>query len=147
MRASLLYHPFPTSNHNLCSDVMEVTRLYIIPFLHQTTTLPNEQFTASRCISSLSYIKPQPFLCVYELIEVVYHPFPTSNHNGFLVIKPSLNVVYHPFPTSNHNWPRVLVNPSTVVYHPFPTSNHNSQMTLKIKKVLYIIPFLHQTTT
>ena len=34
-----------------------------------------------------------------------------------------------------------------VVYHPFPTSNHNIDDTRACVALLYIILFLHQTTT
>ena len=33
------------------------------------------------CISSFSYIKPQLCACYHLFLYVVYHPFPTSNHN------------------------------------------------------------------
>ena len=34
-----------------------------------------------------------------------------------------------------------------VVYRPFPTSNHNESVSIKKISVLYIVRFLHQTTT
>ena len=36
---------------------------------------------------------------------------------------------------------------SPVVYRPFPTSNHNSTERKAQERALYIVRFLHQTTT
>ena len=56
-------------------------RLYIFRFLHQTTTTYRIILQVCRCISFVSYIKPQ--LDGYKKREagVVYLSFPTSNHN------------------------------------------------------------------
>ena len=78
---SVVYHPFPTSNHNSIFRFSRSERLYIILFLHQTTTNREKSRIFASCISSFSYIKPQPHATWYEIIPVVYHPFPTSNHN------------------------------------------------------------------
>ena len=40
-----------------------VTLLFIILFLHQTTTMERESLQDARCLSSCSYIKPQPCSC------------------------------------------------------------------------------------
>ena len=37
-KACVVYHTIPTSNHNIITDVFGQTPLYIILFLHQTTT-------------------------------------------------------------------------------------------------------------
>src|SRR5574344_960878 len=78
-----------------------------------------------RCISYLSYIKPQPSLI-----------------NLF-----GMSVVYHIFPTSNRNQQSSRLNLFCVVYHIFPTSNRNYKSLVGIYLVLYIISFLHQTAT
>ena len=80
-------------------------------------------------------------------MRVVYHPFPTSNHNNIVYIYRCKSVVYHPFPTSNHNSSMSPLHTIRVVYHPFPTSNHNSANITNNFNWLYIILFLHQTTT
>ena len=56
-------------------------------------------------------------------------------------------VVYHLVPTSNHN--SILFNKydGKVVYHLVPTSNHNYYGAMIEKMKLFIILFLHQTTT
>ena len=77
------------------------------------------------CISSVSYIKPQRVTSLVGGAIVVYRPFPTSNHNVRMLSEIFKDVVYRPFPTSNHNG-----------YRPSPTDD-----------TLYIVRFLHQTTT
>ena len=84
---SVVYRPFPTSNHNQGIAVSRISRLYIVRFLHQTTTLNH---------------------LLILLIPVVYRPFPTSNHNHAVAKYADEYVVYRPFPTSNHNsWCRL----------------------------------------
>ena len=74
----MFLHQTTTAIHiNLCLD-----RLYIIMFLHQTTTYPSLSFDYSCCILSCSYIKPQLMLLTKLLTIVVYYHVPTSNHNG-----------------------------------------------------------------
>ena len=97
----------------------------IILFLHQTTTLARIIHVLICCISFISYIKPQQFIVLCHFVNVVYHSFPTSNHN--CGVKHLRNGV--------------------VVYHSFPTSNHNCERSRSESTLLYIIHFLHQTTT
>ena len=121
------------------------------------------------CISSCSYIKPQRSNAFRRDIKVVYHLVPTSNHNRQCPPPPRRPVVYHLVPTSNHNrrqgrceqlcvvyhlvptsnhncWGRLTMR-RRVVYHLVPTSNHNSARQQRRLGGLYIILFLHQTTT
>ena len=56
-------------------------------------------------------------------------------------------VVYRTIPTSNHNSPSVSYTVFEVVYRTIPTSNHNSSLILMQLVPLYIVLFLHQTTT
>ena len=55
--------------------------LYIVRFLHQTTTETISLMPSAGCISSVSYIKPQRHDPANFQDSVVYRPFPTSNHN------------------------------------------------------------------
>ena len=57
------------------------SRLYIFIFLHQTTTFLILDTLALGCISLYSYIKPQQSEGVRKLYLVVYLYIPTSNHN------------------------------------------------------------------
>ena len=100
-------------------------RLYIISFLHQTTTIDYDSSRIKSCISFHSYIKPQHVHIELRLCAVVYHFIPTSNHNYTHTTSDGVEVVYHFIPTSNHN------------------ARHNRLQRQK----LYIISFLHQTTT
>ena len=99
--------------------------LFIILFLHQTTTCLRFSIVPVSCLSSCSYIKPQ-------LNEVF----------GFMPI-----VVYHLVPTSNHNMKTDVTMFGIVVYHLVPTSNHNLKAIMLLTFLLFIILFLHQTTT
>ena len=55
----VVYHLVPTSNHNYGQYVSCGWQLFIILFLHQTTTPEREGCWLYRCLSSCSYIKPQ----------------------------------------------------------------------------------------
>ena len=57
------------------------TWLYIVRFLHQTTTWTIPTNLEKCCISFVSYIKPQPGGEQLGGEIVVYRSFPTSNHN------------------------------------------------------------------
>ena len=99
----VVYYHVPTSNHNRLAVLYVRLGLYIIMFLHQTTTIASLHKIAISCILSCSYIKPQPGLIHPRVRWVVYYHVPTSNHN--------------------------LCNIKTITF------------------TLYIIMFLHQTTT
>ena len=58
-----------------------------------------------------------------------------------------INVVYHLVPTSNHNMSALYFRRMIVVYHLVPTSNHNLNVRSAEVYLLFIILFLHQTTT
>ena len=121
----VVYHLVPTSNHNQSPPRKLVYLLFIILFLHQTTTRRFLRRTGWCCLSSCSYIKPQQQFPALLMILVVYHLVPTSNHNEDTEEDTEYRVVYH------------LV----------PTSNHNDRPCLMIVSRLFIILFLHQTTT
>ena len=188
---TVVYRPFPTSNHNRRAVRRVDLLLYIVRFLHQTTTFIEVFPPGSCCISSVSYIKPQHtaanrrlrYSCISSVsyikpqlqdalgcvrrrcISSVSYIKPQHvldvtlrNHrciSSVSYIKPQLNtlscristVVYRPFPTSNHNRQAVPALLSLVVYRPFPTSNHNREVMSTENVMLYIVRFLHQTTT
>ncbi len=58
-KASVVYYHVPTSNHNITLDLLLFSQLYIIMFLHQTTTKFGIAVERDGCILSCSYIKPQ----------------------------------------------------------------------------------------
>ena len=55
----VVYRTIPTSNHNLFDVWTKYTQLYIVLFLHQTTTVTQSLSVRRCCISYYSYIKPQ----------------------------------------------------------------------------------------
>ena len=99
--------------------------LYIVLFLHQTTTISQMVQNIKGCISYYSYIKPQLLGWFPRYVEVVYRTIPTSNHN------------YRGDQSEDQ----------FVVYRTIPTSNHNNAGSFTDKGSLYIVLFLHQTTT
>ena len=60
---------------------------------------------------------------------------------------PFVAVVSYSISTSNHNAVRKPTTKERVVSYSISTSNHNITMTFKPSLKLYLIPFLHQTTT
>ncbi len=106
-------------------SIIDLEQLYIVLFLHQTTTARFDDEAKECCISYYSYIKPQLRPESTCLISVVYRTIPTSNHNS--EYGPT---TYRP-----------------VVYRTIPTSNHNCLQRYWRTRWLYIVLFLHQTTT
>ena len=131
----------------LIDCIANIFELYIILFLHQTTTIDLLYRNTSSCISSFSYIKPQP---------LVSGPFrPMSCISSFSYIKPQPDIyrcLCKPSCISSFSYikpqhPSRRWSRPKVVYHPFPTSNHNRGLYQVYSTALYIILFLHQTTT
>ena len=104
-----------------------VQMLYIVRFLHQTTTDCDQQLAADGCISSVSYIKPQLLPSVNRCCDVVYRPFPTSNHN--FVCEWHYNIVLYIV--------RFLHQTTTFI-------SSNQLYNCCISSVSYIKPQLHQ---
>ena len=118
--------------------------LYIFCFLHQTTTPLSIAWFAPRCISFVSYIKPQPSIMRLEMFSVVYLLFPTSNHNSDERDYLCHRVVYLLFPTSNHNCAFGFTFCMYVVYLLFPTSNHNGRTFSNLQ--IYVVYLLFPTS-
>ena len=121
--------------------------LYIVLFLHQTTTSLVTRSNPRSCISYYSYIKPQPQLdvahCGIGCISYYSYIKPQLLHKFSTVIF----VVYRTIPTSNHNFLVCITMLLYVVYRTIPTSNHNVGELFPVEGELYIVLFLHQTTT
>ena len=143
----VVYRTIPTSNHNLSVHASVFAMLYIVLFLHQTTTAFEYCRFCSCCISYYSYIKPQLLICLGNFLRVVYRTIPTSNHNLEAKWNGRVNVVYRTIPTSNHNFLELFMEMVGVVYRTIPTSNHNPRSFDQKAVLLYIVLFLHQTTT
>ena len=109
----VVYRSFPTSNHNSIGRLINCLSLYIVRFLHQTTTLVCEygkhtklyivrflhQTTTGEvavtntdsCISFVSYIKPQPhyhcmffFPCCISFVSYI-KPQPSVSSSAIMV--------------------------------------------------------------
>ena len=102
--AGVVYYHVPTSNHNQDGRKCAAVALYIIMFLHQTTTGNTPRYRGG---------------------FVVYYHVPTSNHNWLGLQLGLLLVVYYHVPTSNHNLLGLQLGLRIVVYYHVPTSNHN----------------------
>ena len=97
------YH-VPTSNHNIIFIEYSTTPLYVIMFLHQTTTHSRLYCIYVSCMLSCSYIKPQPAGaaldgvsgCMLSCSYIKPQPIRPMSESGMVVC-------YH-VPTSNHNW-------------------------------------------
>ena len=144
---SVVYHLVPTSNHNVDFDAGDDVGLFIILFLHQTTTPEREGCWLYRCLSSCSYIKPQhrahKRLIIQSCLSSCSYIKPQPGFGNW----PGKFVVYHLVPTSNHNVTLQRRIYKLVVYHLVPTSNHNQDLGTSQENSLFIILFLHQTTT
>ena len=102
-----------------------VLQLYILSFLHQTTTNKCICLTFLRCISYHFYIKPQLEVPNYMagLCCISYHFYIKPQHMVSVVF--SFIVVYLIISTSNHNLFMEAGTGKTVVYLIISTSNHN----------------------
>ena len=143
----VVYHLVPTSNHNYSWPRMRPPGLFIILFLHQTTTLNKRFFVERSCLSSCSYIKPQPVHFIYGLAlcclsscsyikpqpSAVLSLFPISCLSSCSYIKPQLTRRYRSIcsgclSSCSYIKPqrrRRRYRRYRVVYHLVPTSNHN----------------------
>ena len=118
-------HSNSTSNHNGHANEYIFAVLFLIPILHQTTTILILAQRAGGCFSFQFYIKPQPV-------------------GG---AAPGAVVVSHSNSTSNHNRIGRGGTPYRVVSHSNSTSNHNVSAHRPVPQALFLIPILHQTTT
>ena len=143
----VVYRPFPTSNHNLSSLGYPYNGLYIVRFLHQTTTIPHFLSMVVGCISSVSYIKPQLLLLLFisllRCISSVSYIKPQRLYNLMVFASGCISSVSYIKPQPL----MLLAQLLKVVYRPFPTSNHNDSHDEMLFILLYIVRFLHQTTT
>ena len=99
------------------------------------------------CILLNFYIKPQPMFVDVAQVNVVSYWISTSNHN-LKVTKTRLRIVVsYWISTSNHNDRLPILDVQYVVSYWISTSNHNLARLLLSAHKLYLIEFLHQTTT
>ena len=159
-----------TSNHNRSFRI--TLRLQVVSYWISTSNHNSTSHRLSeklRCILLNFYIKPQ--LNKLELVanSVVSYWISTSNHNGIDEDHFRSYVVSYWISTSNHNQNERVIWQNTVVSYWISTSNHNSvfhsfwalqvvsywistsnhneyKVDISVQS-LYLIEFLHQTTT
>ena len=121
--------------------------LYILSFLHQTTTAGVWSALAISCISYLFYIKPQPVDISFGAGVVVYPIFSTSNHNqnSASILLISLYILSFLHQTTTVGLRNVIQFPLYILSFLHQTTTPVILEILTI--VLYILSFLHQTTT
>ena len=109
-----------------CGHYDGVFSLFLIPFLHPTTTFQMRMKMDVGCSSFHFYIKPQ--LCPVGLRQR------RSCFSFYFIQKPQRYalpcvcspVVSHSNSTSNHNVTDQRMKDADVVFHPISTSNHNT---------------------
>ena len=149
--------------------ISRIIKLFLISYLHQTTTNWWKYFCHSSCFLSRIYIKPQPHddetltnnCCFLSRIyikpqphnyndkgrSVVSYLVSTSNHNRRMARRVWTNVVSYLVSTSNHNGCARPSATSRVVSYLVSTSNHNRNPSILLAPMLFLISYLHQTTT
>ena len=78
-------------------------KLYLIVFLHQTTTRCLRLRLRCYCILSSFYIKPQHWRCGQVGSAIVSYRLSTSNHNRHVHLIKGIVIVSYRLSTSNHN--------------------------------------------
>ena len=144
---SVVYRTIPTSNHNTCILCVCARMLYIVLFLHQTTTGSLRITSSRRCISYYSYIKPQHdiygteslFGCIsyYSYIKpqlacssfirswscISYYSYIKPQRRESLPKFNDCCISYYSYIKPQHYHGCLWTD--SVVYRTIPTSNHN----------------------
>ena len=121
--------------------------LYLIEFLHQTTTAFRGSYSWLSCILLNFYIKPQHSPCSFFSYFVVSYWISTSNHNGKSANLSKHFVVSYWISTSNHNAQSVDADIILLYLIEFLHQTTTFEIWRRCKRALYLIEFLHQTTT
>ncbi len=139
--------PFLHQTTTRKAQALQKLKLYLIPFLHQTTTATYRLFWCTRCILFHFYIKPQlkKFIISTEKRCILFHFYIKPQRLGDKDSRGG--VVSYSISTSNHNCGKCASCLAAVVSYSISTSNHNVTRNGKATIRLYLIPFLHQTTT
>ena len=146
LRAVVSYS-ISTSNHNAVAAVVTICVLYLIPFLHQTTTVCVGAMAVFCCILFHFYIKPQlaeeEYATAVGCILFHFYIKPQLSCSIFLFVLCCILFHFYIKP----QLVLVLLVILSVVSYSISTSNHNLDARSMDIKELYLIPFLHQTTT
>ena len=140
-------HSNSTSNHNSTQSISMFTGLFLIPILHQTTTLEARTIALSCCFSFQFYIKPQPADDCLDVDTVVSHSNSTSNHNSISALTVSTELflipILHQTTTPAGDCYSEIQLFLIPILHQTTTVTPRHYVTYK----LFLIPILHQTTT
>ena len=131
---------------------MVLLRLHLCVVSYSIST-SNHNF--HHCINALSLVVSYSIstsnhnisVAAFERSIVVSYSISTSNHNIALLISQRRFVVSYSISTSNHNIEKRELLDTYVVSYSISTSNHNDRGIQSRSELLYLIPFLHQTTT
>ena len=99
------------------------------------------------CILFHFYIKPQLKLQQQSQQFVVSYSISTSNHNKSVVNALLTAVVSYSISTSNHNYRKLVEDTNRLYLIPFLHQTTTLVIFGVLPLLLYLIPFLHQTTT
>ena len=127
---SVVYRTIPTSNHNLQRFPIFFNSLYIVLFLHQTTTRMITVLLLPSCISYYSYIKPQllAFCAMMAMSCISYYSYIKPQQNALRTSRAACCISYY-----SYIKPQLicfLYLCTFVVYRTIPTSNHNPVVSL-----------------
>ena len=123
----------------------------LLIFIFMSYIKPQLIITTARCqlsyISYYYYIKPQhPILCLETSSSCIsYYSYIKPQLRLFSSIYLLSCISYYSYIKPQRVYGSIGIIP--VVYHTIPTSTHNSVDGVSVPIVLYIILFLHQTTT
>ena len=121
--------------------------LYLIPFLHQTTTFIVWRTAPNCCILFHFYIKPQLTTGqIYGFSGCILFHFYIKPQPDF-VTESNTYVVSYSISTSNHNPSLFHCGVELLYLIPFLHQTTTRAAILNRHYWLYLIPFLHQTTT
>ena len=115
-----------TSNHNPCD--LSLILMSVVPYSVSTSNHNNP----------IERSNP---------VNVVPYSVSTSNHNLLSMSSIAEQVVPYSVSTSNHNQAKGVYGVTPVVPYSVSTSNHNLEELAVLNGGLFLILFLHQTTT
>ena len=133
-----------TSNHNSQKSFLLTWQLFLIRFLHQTTTLRRSHLHFLRCSLFDFYIKPQQWDRWTWTRFVVPYSISTSNHNSSGDIWTCAPVVPYSISTSNHNVRTPFPPARRVVPYSISTSNHNRKIRHRLR--VTVVPYSISTS-
>ena len=144
---SVVYRTIPTSNHNRLSLRLSISLLYIVLFLHQTTTKWKRHRVIYKLYIVLFLHQTTTILIKTNITSKLYIVLFLHQTTTLSLSKRTRSCCISYYSYIKPQPARNALRCRSVVYRTIPTSNHNLSVTLLSKHQLYIVLFLHQTTT